>query len=510
MKNRPNKQWFAKVPGFEQLKISLFAYPPTRLFACFTLLLLYSLPVAAVMGQTDTCYVMKQDASGFDVASRWPALNAKACKLVAAFDSTDYADSFKVFGFGFYAELEYYDGYSYPEVFLEMKEKVAKKIPYYLLIGRQSDHTGIYTRFWVDLKLPEGGSFMCLDEQKRLNLTNRLQIAANKFRDNHLSFVEGEKALMDVLIWNLQQIIECECHLLQKSSGCDLCPSPSMMGLDLESAGFVSKFVYAITPTNTSSNPGAGIIDSLKRSFKISFSEANAYNGLNGVVISIPDEINESKQKFDAIGLVGKVYILRGKDVCSPLWDQIFEELSNGTYDYIELHVLVQETLSNGTLKSEGLLYSRYYLKEYGTTGNKSPTLVYNALKVLGNAAIDVGVQMIFNLAFDSEVTNFRQAWEKVDPVSAAWSGISSLLPWKNIGKKGQYMKYAVDGFVFALSEARLHPGTFTYLDFGRDWLKGAGIAFLSQLCIGKIGHYYPVIVKGLTKLWGVIPFGSL
>lgn len=250
MKNIPNKQWFAKMPGFKQLKISLFAFPkqvrdrslPTRLLAYFTLLLLCSLPVAAVLGQTDTCYVMKQDASGFDVASRWPALNAKACELIAAFDSTDYADSFKVFGFGFYAELEYYDGYSYPQAFLDMKVEVEQESPYYLLIGRQSDRTGVFTKFWVEVKLPEGGGFSCLFEFDRVVLNYNLEVAVNSEYDKYntpSSFAQAEIVGMDTLFLYIEKHLTC-CQSRAKNL-CGSCYSSAEAIAGLTFLGFKQK-----------------------------------------------------------------------------------------------------------------------------------------------------------------------------------------------------------------------------------------------------------------------------
>ena len=88
--------------------------------------------------QAQQCYVLKDEASGFDVSPYQAALEAKACELIAAFDSTDYADSFRVFSFGFYLNLEYYDGYLCP---------VLKEIVYGKWIIRESNQGGKYNFF---------------------------------------------------------------------------------------------------------------------------------------------------------------------------------------------------------------------------------------------------------------------------------------------------------------------------------------------------------------------------
>ena len=113
-------------------------------------LLLGILKPASLAGQND-CYVQLDEASGFDVSPYQADLDAKACELKAAFPDTAFSNHFKVFGFGFYVNLDYYDGYSYPQAFQDLQEEVAALSPYYLLIVRQSDMTGVFTMFWVDV-----------------------------------------------------------------------------------------------------------------------------------------------------------------------------------------------------------------------------------------------------------------------------------------------------------------------------------------------------------------------
>jgi hypothetical protein len=146
------------------------------------------------------------DASGYDTSPYQSDLVAKACELLAAFPDSAYADSFKVYSFGFYVNLAYYDAYSYPQAFLDMKAEVAGMSPYYFLIGRQSDPEGVFTKFWVDVKLPEGGSFNteCLDETDRILFTNRIGVGVNqkyKQLDKDPSrYYEAELWGMDTLI----------------------------------------------------------------------------------------------------------------------------------------------------------------------------------------------------------------------------------------------------------------------------------------------------------------------
>jgi hypothetical protein len=103
------------------------------------------------------CYVRLADASGYTpAAEQIAALEQAAAALCAVFDSAGFGGQFKVYDFGFYLHQEYTTG-GYPEPFARKVEEVAALSPYYLLFGKQSDRSGVYTRFWVDLSIPETG-----------------------------------------------------------------------------------------------------------------------------------------------------------------------------------------------------------------------------------------------------------------------------------------------------------------------------------------------------------------
>lgn len=159
----------------------------------FPLLLSILVLLQSPVLRAQSCYEEIMDVSGFDTAPYLDGLNTAACDLIATFPDSTYADSFKVYSFGFYVNMEYFDGYSYPQAFVDVKNEVAAQSPYYLLIGRQSDPSGIYTRFWVDVKLPETGSFECLDENKFDGLISELEMTLNSDIENPYTFAQREK-----------------------------------------------------------------------------------------------------------------------------------------------------------------------------------------------------------------------------------------------------------------------------------------------------------------------------
>lgn|GEM_PF-1108374 len=126
----------------------------TKVPLTVTLLLLQLLTFA------QPCYIRLTDASGVNTDTYQPMLEAAACSLRAVFPS-EFQQSFKVYDVGFYLHNTVTAGY--PQVFEMARNDVDAQSPYYLLFGKQTDKMGIYTRFWVDLKLPTTGKFECID-----------------------------------------------------------------------------------------------------------------------------------------------------------------------------------------------------------------------------------------------------------------------------------------------------------------------------------------------------------
>jgi len=228
-------------------------YYLTLLFALFGIIRTFP-----AFAQSD-CYVQLDDASGFDISPYQDELDSAACELAAAFQDTAFSNHFKVFGFGFYLNLDYYESYSYPQVFLDVEQEVAEMSPYYLLIGRQSDRSGIFTKFWVDVKLPETGSFNtdCLDETARILLTSSIGVDVNQ-KHNQLEkdptrYYEAELLGMDSLIAFIEKVIDC-CDPETRTS-CDLCSNSStIMDYFLE-LGF-DKYQYKIIGSSAGPLPG--------------------------------------------------------------------------------------------------------------------------------------------------------------------------------------------------------------------------------------------------------------
>ena len=95
---------------------------------------------------SQSCYVRLSDASGISPTQyQLDALESAACRLRDSLPLV-FQDSFKVYDFGFYLHNETMVG-GYPEMFQTAITQVETQSQYYLLFGKQTDKSGIYTKF---------------------------------------------------------------------------------------------------------------------------------------------------------------------------------------------------------------------------------------------------------------------------------------------------------------------------------------------------------------------------
>jgi hypothetical protein len=136
-----------------------------RHFTLLLALVLSALTTLTAQTPPVTCYNRIADQTGLTPApQQLQELEAAACVLIDSFPAA-YQDSFAVFDFGFYLHNGATTG-GYPEAFQQAIAKVQAVKPYYLLFGRQSTEEGVNKKFWVELKLPSGGEFVCLKQSR--------------------------------------------------------------------------------------------------------------------------------------------------------------------------------------------------------------------------------------------------------------------------------------------------------------------------------------------------------
>ncbi len=115
-------------------------------------LLILLMVATFINSHAQNCFENLGEVSGINISQYAGELNTAACQLVETLP-VEFQPQFKVFDFGFYS-LEGSMDSDINELWSEVIVKAQSKSPYYLLIGKISGASGIYSDFLVDLKLP--------------------------------------------------------------------------------------------------------------------------------------------------------------------------------------------------------------------------------------------------------------------------------------------------------------------------------------------------------------------
>ena len=198
--------------------------------------------------ESGDCYIRLDDISGVDTDEYQDSLQAAACRLVQAFPE-DFRRDFRVYDFGFYLHNENFDG-SYPEVFEQVKSQIDK--PYYLLFGKQTDSKGVYSKIWVELKLPTTGNFECFTSTQYNLMQNTLFVKVESeyryFNKIPTYFAKSEIFGMEYLKQRIIEMVEC-CQSTARNpdDSCSGCPNADDILTYYESEGYDAIDISIIT-----------------------------------------------------------------------------------------------------------------------------------------------------------------------------------------------------------------------------------------------------------------------
>jgi len=190
------------------------------------LILFLALLWAPFASQAQSCFIQEDDATGsiaFSTA-QLAELEAAACSLRAVFPQEFQAD-FAVYDFGFYLHQESYVGGT-PQVFQDKIAKIEQESPYFLLFGRQLLRGGALGKVWVEVRLPEGGSFSCLtaDFYSMIEFEVRLAVSQTPRNSNTYSTQGLSQALfagIQILESSVEEVVNC-CEF-NLSPDCPIC-----------------------------------------------------------------------------------------------------------------------------------------------------------------------------------------------------------------------------------------------------------------------------------------------
>lgn len=128
-----------------------------------------------------TCFVRMVDNSGFNTDSYQSSLEQSACALQNSLPA-QFQSQFKVYDFGFYLHNETFRGFGYPEAFQKAITDAEGQTSSFLLIGKQTDSKGVYSRFYVHVNLPDVTGDGCLPELNSI-ATNLVHLTIEKEYD---------------------------------------------------------------------------------------------------------------------------------------------------------------------------------------------------------------------------------------------------------------------------------------------------------------------------------------
>jgi hypothetical protein len=169
----------------------------TKLFIFWVIVVnfIYAIEITAQVNG-GVIYTRMIDATGWNTESYQNVLTSTANALLDSLPST-IRDSFAVYDFSFYIYNDVTSGY--PTPFQRMINIIKNKTPYYLVFGKQNDLNGIYSKFWVDINLPQTGQLSCIDDLSpsyRSEIIQDVSFVTNEFYNQknncHTDYADAE------------------------------------------------------------------------------------------------------------------------------------------------------------------------------------------------------------------------------------------------------------------------------------------------------------------------------
>ncbi|MBP9056286.1 MAG: hypothetical protein KBF69_07860, partial [Saprospiraceae bacterium] len=447
-----------------------------------------------VFGQYQDCITFHSDYSGleWDAAERTRIITA-ACELNTLLTDAG-VPNFKVHTFGFYGYNPNMQGGTEAVWNDFLASKVNTATPH-LAIGKEINLDGSFKKFWISFSIPASNCFAQTDAVKIQNRIKKYTPSAST-NPSPLSIINDCHTEIKILL--------CLCNSQD--------PSICLKDIDrklTKELGF-RKTQIEIGSNRTWGLGQNGIYDYFGKEVKI-----------GGAAYYIPEQVNESKTELASsltittedttivsTGINGLVYILDEESFTNGEWDNMQSAAAN--VGYVECWVVLKDDYGNYWL------YSRFSFGPFedpagivavrgeNPTGKRGVTLSPwgNALKLLGNAAIDACLQAVGNRLTDENINDWTSAFKSVSYMGAAWEGISSLLPWKKSKAASTLITAIGKGFIVVISKATSDQ-YYTAEQGLRDFIWAIGESVLSQIVGEKLAGKIPEAISGLVRLVG-------
>lgn len=454
------------------------------------LILISIISLQCVEGQT--CYEKMVGISGIDNSYSLSEIESAACELNDILP-IEFQNQFKVYDAGFYIHMNSFNGFGFPEGFEKLKNDIQS--PYYLLVAAQNDPTGLYTRFWIDVKLPDITSDGCIPNLKE-EAANLVEFVIEKdFSSNGrspfsypISLIKGINSLKSYL----EASINC-CQAGADVSQCIECNNSSSIAAKLLALGFVAEPIQNIADFETGSNAIPEISDYANQLFTV--------NSL--IAVNIPSSYIEQIPTYQAQGLSIKIYITKDENICSGEWQIIEDEIENDPADVIFWHHIHKGEVELG----DEFLFSRVFLKGEGSNTSRNerrlqkrilgPDPFTAIIGALGSAFSDAMIQTISIYYLDDTVPegDWGAAFDKINYGSVLWSGFTGL--------------FVVSGKAVTIAKAvGAATAEVTYLAFvDENYSKEQGVldfarVFISEIIGNAVGGAIGSNLKNANLTW--------
>ncbi len=433
---------------------------------------------AAVAG---ACYTLLDDFSGYNRNPYLKDLEEAAGNLRDALP-LQYRDKFKVYDFGFYLHNQSFKGFTYPEAFKELKASLPDGP--YILFGKQTDSKGVYSKFWVTVKLPDVTGNGCLPDMEE-QATQLLQFAVDNEYKNvgqypnnfALSFIKGMNDLQSYLT-TAQQCCQASASNAKK---CVDCSNPKAIAAKLHSMGFASVKIQ-----NIGVHPNPMLHPDIENHANLLFTIGDRQVvELGPDYVSLIDSLHQVKiDTLEIDGLKVRVYITDDDDFCSPLWQQIIDDTKN--YDVVYWHH-IHKGMPNH-LGDEYLFSGVFYNGQInGFKGNGNERVVTNLIAALSSAVTDLLLQTVINYITDDDIKQ-GDYWGAVKTVNFYDVGFSFVTGFFGLDKKIGTVAQALAGATtYVLGAANYHSKKGNTYDYA--WaMKDFGINFIENFISAKVG----------------------
>jgi hypothetical protein len=413
-----------------------------------------------VQGQSH--YEVLHSASGLIVSSNDQDQIDQAVQRLIDRLPVGIQSQFKVYSADFYLHQQVYPG-SYPNVFSDLVNELTS--PYYIIIAKGIVLNSDVAEWYVELKLPEGGDFACLNNSDFNALRHLLNVTSNKCSASSGSHALGIISTLDKLEHYVNIIVNCNCDFSDPECAKSLFERNDDFLLGM---GF-RKIQVKLGSSNYLWNQGTHNI----------YDYTGDTNGRQGIIINnqeyyIPDELEEGKVILDQseiivadssynISLVGSVFIFDENSFQdTALWNAAVSMANQ--HDYVEYWVLLYSQKDNNYY-----LYSRFTLGPLVPPGQaiwedydadtRAAFLIRPLLKVLKNTAIDAFFQCLVNWILHPNVKSLDDAINSINWKAALANGLSGLIPWSSedawkikIGKS--FLSSSMNAFAIVLDNS--------------------------------------------------------